>query len=424
VSKDSSGFARIKRVGKSLQRRPAVLALVCGVAVMILASNAWISRTPADAGGPLALTNGAVGSVDELYRRVERAVSRPGFVLHQTESTKSRGLLGGETTEELWVDAARGVVREETYEVFRGSERRDRSIISGDVQYGDSPGSRIDASRCGGASAVASRVLGCHYDIDPETLRLSAGEWEGRAVLVLSQHGSHEGESSESYVEKLYVSPETYLPLAKEREGTADFGAPFRIKISSRTVYGQEFVATGTLAAGFFDPRSIGAIAQPNLGWLNRAGPVYWLGEHYAGRDGLPPLRLETIKPAKHHRGLVLQYGFTSGGDSSTVEVEQRGSPQPGFFAEPCTQERSLGVPAGQATLYSLYIWEHADPPTDTMGNPRCSRPPTDHAAIVRTDTSVVVISVVGAGRGKNPYRTLAGVEALARDLTPRTTPR
>jgi len=210
-------------------------------------------------------------------------------------------------------------------------------------------------------------------------------------------------------------------------EGTADFGAPFPIKISSRTEYRQEFVPTKILAADLFDPRSIGAVAEPNLGRLNRAGTLYWLGKRYAGGDHLPPLRLEGIVPAQGPKGPVLSYAFMNGGDASTVEVEHRGlalGGAPGFFADPCARQQSLDVPAGRATLYSIYVWEHADPPTDTMGNPGCSRPPTDHAAIVQTDNSVVVITIVSAGRGKNPYRTQAGMEALARDLTLRTKPR
>ena len=401
-----------------------MLALTCGAVVVTLAAIHWISRSPAGTAGPAELTNGAVSSVDELYDSVERAINRPGFALHQTESTKSRVLLGsGETTEEIWVDAARGVVREETYEKHREGERRDRSITSGNVIYGNGPGNRIAARRCGGGSAVDSRVLACDFDIDPKTLSLGVGEWEGRPVLVLSQYGSYPGDRSESYVEKLYVSPETFLPIAKEMEGTLDIGAPFRIKTSSRTAYGQEFVATETLAADLFDRQSIGAIAKPNLRRLKRTGTVYWLGERYAGGDGLPSLRLETITPARGRRGLVLSYGFASGGHASTVELEHRGGSGPGFFAEPCTRKRSLGVPAGRATLYSVYIWEHADPPTDIMGNPGCSRPPTDHAAIVQTDNSVVVITIVSAGPGKNPYQTHEGMEALARDLTMRTKP-
>ncbi|MBA2363878.1 MAG: hypothetical protein H0V86_10140, partial [Chloroflexia bacterium] len=135
----------------------------------------------------------------------------------------------------------------------------------------------------------------------------------------------------------------------------------------------------------------------------------------------------EGIVPAQGPKGLVLSYAFMNGGDASTVEVEHRGlalGGAPGFFADPCARQQSLDVPAGRATLYSIYVWEHADPPTDTMGNPGCSRPPTDHAAIVQTDNSVVVITIVSAGRGKNPYRTQAGMEALARDLTLRTKPR
>jgi len=422
------GFDRIRHVGRNLRRRPTLLALVCVAAVVTLAAGAWMWRTALGNGEPAPLPTGAASSVNELYRRVESAISRPGFALHQTVTTKHRGLLGGgETTEEIWGDAAWGVLREETHSKDRGGERRNRWIILGNVRYSDGRGHRMDAFRCGGGSAVVSRVLACDWGIDPKTLSLGVGVWEGRTVLVLTQHGSHAGEWPVRFVENLYVSPETYLPIAKEMEGTVDIGAPLPIKTSSSTEYRHEFVATDTLAANLFDPQSIGARAEPNLRRLNRAGPVYWLGERYAGHDRLPPLRLEWTKAARGHRGLVLSYGFTVGGNASKVEVEHRGlalGGAPGFFADPCARQQSLDVPAGRATLYSIYVWEHADPPTDTMGNPGCSRPPTDHAAIVQTDNSVVVITIVSAGRGKNPYRAQAGMEALARDLTLRTKPR
>ena len=321
--------------------RPATRA---GLPVLVLAAALLVGGCgAADAGGSTGRVTPTTGSaptaagradvpatVEELYERVAKALTRPGMVYHETLSIRSEyppplERWGGEFTFERWVDEGRGLARDERrYE--EGSQPW-RAITAGGGRYIQSRRgipNVSEAQRCHGGSAVTSLVLGCAREIDERSAKVQRGEYEERPAIVLEQDGvSHGSDERVEYTERLYLDAATYLPVAMLMEGEIDYGEV--AKISAQTRYEHEFVPADSLAASFFDPKSFGAGRVASSKPLDRDWgiPVYWLGERYPGEGAFPPLELYAINTLK---GEPYEYFIDYRIANSRVQVFDAGS--------------------------------------------------------------------------------------------------
>jgi hypothetical protein len=194
-------------------------------------------------------------SVEEVYDRVGRAITRPGMVYHAAVTTRLGGVFGDVRTTERWADVRRDVAREQAP---NGSV----ILVRRGVRYSRGPGGasgRERAPRCGGGNAGGSLVLDCATYIDRGSLRTEDGEYGGRPAVVLIQRGEFVGEGLHRVEERLYVDRQTFLPIAKVREDEIRVGDGTTSE-SRRVEYEHSWIRSDDLPEDLFDLESIHAV--------------------------------------------------------------------------------------------------------------------------------------------------------------------
>lgn len=282
----SSGRASARRSSRTLP------ALAAGLATVIVVATATLLMVRVASHRQMAAPP---DSLEELYRRVGTQIGRPGYVLQQTARTETdAGQYSHSATREQWIDPRGNAVRMEwTYSPKTGGESRKQLIITtGEVRVSRDPdGTLTDVDpkgfACYGASVSVSAVLGCPLPTEDSSTRIETGAYEGRPVLVLIKAGTFStSDTNEEFTERMYVDPESLLPIASEREGTLDYGEKVRERVV--TTYEHRFVEATALPEDYFDPRSIGYDPRSGLKEL----------------DGLAPDPVETYTPPPRIRGL------------------------------------------------------------------------------------------------------------------------
>jgi hypothetical protein len=378
--------------------------------------------------------------VEELYARVAEAITRPGQVYHAVmEVEQEGGPFSYSGTVETWLDTKRDVARQQAEFLIGEQAKRSRTIIAGGALYRspteDQSSSRVEAPRCYGGSASASSVLGCPGPTEESTKAVEAGEYGGKPVIVLVTIGTSSGaDETFTFTSRLYLDPETFLPIASETEGTMDYGDVYPLRGESH--FRTEFIAADSLPDDFFDPDSIGYVQRDPEEPLRTADPgitVYWLGREYEGSEGLPPLKLagayvpeRRLPPYR----LSLEYKLAEDEfgtpalalqewDAEEWDAFLAGSRGGNWWQNPCFEERELTLDGRRAVVYLGFeteLWR-------TGG--ACPTGPYDRF-IAHAYVGSTVVQIEGSqvcdrdGCRNSPYDSVEGMEAIARALKPR----
>src|SRR5205823_8140349 len=97
------------------------------------------------------------------------------------------------------------------------------------------------------------------------TTTVESGRYAGRAALILVTAGSFCCERRGTATSRLYLDPDTCLPLALESDGQLEFdvsgpgGGRREVRPTrTRADYAHEFLPAYAVPADFFDPAAIG----------------------------------------------------------------------------------------------------------------------------------------------------------------------
>lgn len=388
-------------------------------------------------------------TVAAVYQRAEQTLrAQPGKLYHATIQIEADlGFVAYDGTRERWVEAARNVAREEADLGRLGVET---SILTEEARYNRSQDGRFTVTSgrrwtCNDTGVAASAVLGCPGATEHSTTEVQHGAYAGRPVLILVTTGASSGsDQTFTFTRRLYLDPDTALPLAMESDGEVDFGEQRPTR--ERRVYRHEFVATDGLPASFFDPVSIGykqpdpedAFRQPSADL-----PVFWLGPQFGGMGGLPALVLGRADASEPGRGpgyryrlqyareddpfgppvVVLELWPRAGWDSFLGDARGKGSH---MWDDPCWTREDIVLGEGQATLFSGFDTSMARVPGGQPpdGNDCPARPYDTFRAHATLGETVIVVTAPGVsgvnGVIASPYGTRAGMEAVVRALRPR----
>ncbi len=391
-------------------------------------------------------------SLEDLYRRVGIQIDRPGHVLQQTARTEmDAGQFSHSATQEQWIDPRGNAVRMEwTYSPKVGGESHKELIITtGEVRVSRNPdGTLTDVDpkqfACYGASVSVSAVLGCPLPTEDTNTRIEKGTYEGRPLLVLIKTGTlSSSDTNEEFTERMYLDPQSLLPMASEREGTLDYGE--RVPLRARTTYEHQFVEEGSLPEDFFKPSSIGHDPRAGLEELERVSEgmeVYWLGERLEGRGELPPLAFGSVENEYGKSGpgyeFILVYGPTEDRHSPVgvgLEEWRAGDWErarvSGPWDSPCSSKRDIELRGGRAVIYGYYQDEMVagtpvpagaveEPGSTIQPAPDCpGEPANQFLAHVYLGETFIQIHTYSDDEQPNPYNSVEGMEYIVRSLRP-----
>jgi hypothetical protein len=385
-------------------------------------------------------------SVEEIYRGLGQTLKRPGFIFHSSVTVEVSAVPYSHTgTIQRWVDAERDVAREDaSFSPANGTPQQTATVLANGGYYHREPSGKVSVGEprtCHGASAAISLVLGCPGPTEQWTTTVETGQIAGKPSLVLVTSGTTRGSDERiTFTDRLNLDPNTYLPIALERDGTIDYGetTPER----GKRVFTNEFVPADSVANDFFDPVSIGYVERDPAGQLRQTSwgiPVHWPGQHLDGTGELPPLILGPVEvPIYHGPGYKFNLNYRSDNDlygPPVVTIEEwstadwkasvagRRSKRPPRWETPCWEREELELPEGRATIYSGYTLEtlYTPPPDGSFSEPNCPDQPHDQfvAQVERGPTFLFIQAPGGFGQTKSPYDSQEAMEAIVRALRP-----
>jgi hypothetical protein len=249
----------------SRNRRISV-ALGLVVVLIAVALVAWLALPQQQ---PTSTLRSSRLTVGDLYHRVERAITRPGQVYHQTASATSVGLPHPRQMIESWVDTDDDVARQQlrppgSAEVVTGGEHY-LAIRTALVDSGAAPS-------CFGSSAALAQILSC--PIADSTVNTSQHvertTLNGRLVVVLVTkiRSTPQAQFRSSSTTRLYLDAKSFLPLAAKANYDSVTPAPsgqgpdVEIHARRHTSYRSDFTQAQSLPDNFFTPASIAAWAS------------------------------------------------------------------------------------------------------------------------------------------------------------------
>ncbi len=413
-----------------------ILATGCGTATAPVSEETTDAAT-SEAGAP---------TMEEVYRGLGQTLRRPGFIFHSTIKTEMIGGPFSHTgTLQKWVDAERDVAREEvSISPANSTPQKSASIIADGGNYwlerhGDV--SVTEPQSCHGASAAISLVLGCPGPTDRLTTTVETGQNAGKPTIVLVTSGTSRGsDERRTFTGRLHLDPDTYLPIALERDGTIDYGETTTER--EKWVFTNEFVPADSLPGNFFDPASIGYVERDPAEPLIQTYwgiPVYWLGRQVEGTGDLPGLALGQVEvpnyPGPDYK-FNLNYHSTddpygppvltveewSKADWDARDAKSRTKIAP-MWENPCWQRDELELPDGRATIFSGFALEtlHGTSPDGSSSEATCPDQPHDQfiAHVELGPTFLYIQAPGGLGQNRSPYDSREGMEAIVRALRP-----
>jgi len=320
--------------------------------VLALVAYAWGLVVPAAAGAA------SVPSIDQVYARAARSLTRAGRVYHSIITPV--GGAGNTTRLEWWVDVGRDVARGQQ-QLEAGSPSTHPILIADGGLY-EVPAIRPGrALRCHGAPASVGAVLGCPGPTERSETTVTRAEHEGRRVIVLTTTGSRSAEDSETaFTRHLYLDAKTFLPVAADESGTVNAGTVRRYTIRAR--YRNGFVAASSLPADFFDPAALGFTAPGSTDLLRTLPPgttLYWLGTTFEPDANLPASTLAKVELGGPEYVAILYYALSSdrfGLPDLSIQMWPRAAwddPHHRFNFTPCPNGSPITLDGGgTATIY------------------------------------------------------------------------
>lgn len=205
-------------------------------------------------------------TTSDVYRNVAKALDRSGqtfversTIAMMTTDTSKSTRTATTTTERVWADARNNRTRAESLgqPTVIGAvinSKRVHTTIEG------SPGQNRPPETCHGASATVSFVLQCPGTptADNRSVQsVTSGRWHGRnAVVLVTKQTVGRGTSvDEQFTYRLYLDPQTWLPLARTMTGIPTASDPLRR--DSNGPVRSTFVKTARLPGSFFSAASI-----------------------------------------------------------------------------------------------------------------------------------------------------------------------
>jgi hypothetical protein len=389
-------------------------------------------------------------TVEEVYALFTEAITRPGHVYHAVvETDQEGGPSSYEGTIEHWVDVEGDLARQESAMTFGdGNTIRAQGIVAGGARYRPAsegqPAGKVEASKCHGASAAVSSVIGCPGPTEESTRTAETGRYEGQdAIVIVTTGTSYGSDEAFTFTSKLYLDSDTFLPIAREQTGTVDYGEVEPTRGLSR--YQNDFVPADSLPDDFFDPASTGYVERDPEEPLRTGDPgitVYWLGKDYEGSGGLPALTLAIAYiPPRLLPGPRLSLEYKIAEEESVtpaIALEEWGAEEwDEFLAQsrggnwwewPCREEKELMIDGRRAVVHMGF-----DDGPDTVPaivptgstDVICPQRPYDHFIThIYLESTVVTMSAgqmcTSEGCVDSPYDTLEGIEAIVRALKPR----
>lgn len=425
----------------------AIWASLCAVILVIGVIAAGCGTIPRPI---LDNTIGAVmGDVDppgaKVFRGLEQTLNRPGFIYHVTIKTELvTGPFSHTGTIQRWVDAEHDVAREEvSISLANSTTQETATVIANGKDYRRELSGEVSAWKpggCYGVSAAISLVLGCP-DFTVQWTTVEAGQYAGKPSIVLATNSATPGVDERGTVTgRLHLEPDTYLPIALERDGTNDNAET--IQERGNWIFTNEFIPADSVANDFFDPASIGYVERDPADQLRQTSwgiPVYWLGQHLDGTGELPPLILGPVEvPIYHGPGYKFNLNYHSDNDPygpPVVTIEEwstadwkasdagRRSKRPPRWETPCWEREDLELPDGRATIFSGFVLE-TFPGNATDGSPSdtaCPDQPHDLfiAHVELGPTFLFIEALSESGQNWSPFNSQEGMEAIVRALRP-----
>jgi len=371
-------------------------------------------------------------TVDDVYARMVEAARRPGHVFHQIRNIElDAGPLSYTGATKVWVDAQKDVARQENEFVLAGETHRSRVVIAGGARYEEeeSAGTAVkrEAAMCRGTGAALALVVDCPGPLEEQSESIESGDYHGRPVVVLAAWSvSHGSDETWTMMMRIYLDPETFLPIAAEGTGTLDTGEAYPATVHVR--YRHDFIPASSLASDFFDPASIGYVERDPEGPLQGAHAgidVYWLGRDYAGSGGLPPLTLVGAyvpRDGGSPYDVALYYGLAE--DQFKVmavdlqEFDLDGWNSVGWGELACGENREMTVQGRRVILMMGFQGD-----VSGGGSAECPAAPYNefeaHVFLGETVVFIVPVDVCRlSGCVDSPYNSIEGIEALAAALT------
>ncbi len=423
--------------------RLVAVAIVIGA----IATGCGAATSPAIEETTEAVTGGAdAPSAEEIYSGLGQTLKQPGFIFHSTVTVEvSAGPYSHTATIQRWVDAERGVAREDTsFSPANDTPQQTATVIANGGYYHREPSGNVSVGKpltCRGASAAISLVLGCPESTDQLTTTVETGQNAGKPSLVLVTSGTTRGSDERiTFTDRLHLEPDTYLPIALERDGTIDFGET--IPERGKWVFTNEFVPADSLPGNFFDPASIGYVERDPADQLRQTSwgiPVHWLDQHLDATGELPPLILGSVEvpddPGPGYKFSLNYHSATDPYGPPVLTIEEWSmsdwkandaksrAKMPPRWETPCWEREELDLPDGRATIYSGYTLEtlHTPPPDGSFSEPNCPDQPYDQfiAQVELGPTFLFIQAPGGFGQSRSPYDSQEGMEAIVRALRP-----
>ncbi len=396
--------------------------------------------------------------IEDVYAGLAATLEDRDGILYSTQTMTggAAGLVNLRVTFQTWVDAREPVARLEFEGEYTSMEEgktlsgTSHVIIRDGSEYSTSEGEvgqdeprAVEAEGCYGQPEAIAVVIGCPGPTETSTTSVEWGTQDGQPVLVLVTAGETRGSDEvTSFLRRVYVDPDTFLPLFSEEEGVFDTGDGVLEFIVFE--YEHEFVKRSALPEDFFELTAIGYTAPDYDAQIDEYfdTPVYWLGEAFAPGGSLPTLTLSGVQddyssPANfpNYDGFIYyaqadnQHGppvlaleiwladewFREDGGSITLDA---------LTSWPCNAHESLAAPEGSTA--TLYWWVEQDFGPDAVvpeGSPGCDVPGSvRYTAIVEFPDTVVVIDAAGSSSPRDsyqpsPYNSAEGMRAVVEGL-------
>ncbi len=380
----------------------------------------------------------------KVFRGLEQTLNRPGFIYHVTIKTELvTGPFSHTGTIQRWVDAEHDVAREEvSISLANSTTQETATVIANGKDYRREFSGEVSAWKpggCYGVSAAISLVLGCP-DFTVQWTTVEAGQYAGKPSIVLVTNSATPGDERLTVTGRLHLEPDTYLPIALERDGTNKYAET--IQDRGNWIFTNEFIPADSVANDLFDPVSIGYVERDPAGQLRQTSwgiPVYWLGQHVDGTGELPPLILGLVEvPIYHGPGYKFNLNYHSDNGPSgppVVAIEgwstmdwkandaARRSKRPPRWDSPCWEREELELLGGRATIYSGFASEPSPGRTPDVASSEITCPDQPHdqfIALVELGPTFLFIEASSeSGLSKSPFNSHEGMEAIVRALRP-----
>jgi hypothetical protein len=239
--------------------RPNLVALGLLLGLLIVALVVGGCSQPA----PELETDGL--SANEVYARLEQAMTRPGKVFHTVvRISQEAGPLSYEGRLELWAVPQQGRAHQVVEFTFGGGDTWwQEEVLAGGIIYGSpyrgrSP-SKYEALKCPEASALVSTAIPCPRFDQTGATSVETVQYKGVAAVALTTDVVWSGSDEIIHAtRRLYLDAQSFLPIALQYDGTVDYGEVSTLR--GQWTYENGFLPLDSLPDDFFDPASVGYV--------------------------------------------------------------------------------------------------------------------------------------------------------------------